>query len=606
MLMKTTRLIIDRQLKRKFSANKKKQKTEYSSSLGDQVGYRKKLNIQNVDGIEKGDENLIFGSCQKGSSSNWPVKTNTKSKTRRSSILRKDIRGRKKRKMEKVVKVDEVVEPMDLISELPVSIIHHILSFLRCPRDVARTTVLSKKWRSICASFFTLDFDQKRFKMLGGDHMEKFITFVDNSFTTKLEPMHNIQKFKLSLSQLSPKLKLRINEWISASINKDVKELEIHVEEKKKRHYMLPNIVLTAKTLTSLKLYGCKLDGKGVIDLRNLKELSIKNAYVNADVIQGFVQGCPLVEDLRLVHCTGIGRLQISTLHKLSRVELHECHGLVCVHIELPSLLRFLYWGKESWECNINLAGCANLKYLTLRDSNLTDELFQDQMSKLFYLEKLVLRGCDKLERIIILSVNLKELSVIRCKKLEVINIYAPYLSVLEYSGGKFPFSSMDVLDLHEAKLHLEVRKNRFVVLHELLVFLQKFENDGAWTLVVSSNKNITIHEELRKIQNLSSNDLKLELIKSPVKLKGYVDNLLRMSRPKTLSLVSSSSSELLKSVKEKIMSREENPKCCTYYLKKCWLHYIKDVTMVVFEAAEIGETSQNLQQTTFRFNWQS
>ncbi|KAI3759736.1 hypothetical protein L6452_07766 [Arctium lappa] len=121
-----------------------------------------------------------------------------------------------------------------------------------------------------------------------------------------------------------------------------------------------------------------------------------------------------------------------------------------------------------------------------------------------------------------------------------------------------------------------------------------------------SSNKNITIHEELWKIPHLSSNDLKLELIRSPVKLKGYVDNLLRMSRPKTLSLVSSSSSELLKFVKEKIMSREENPKCCTYYLKKCWLHYVKDVTMVVIEAAEIGETSQNLQQTTFRFNWQS
>lgn len=601
--MKTTRLIIDRQLKRKFSANKKKQKTESSSSLGDQVGHRKKSNIQILDGVEKGGESSISGSCQKGSSSNWPFTTNRKSKTRRSSILRKDISGRKKRKMEKV---DEIVEPMDLISELPVPIIHHILSLLRCPRDVARTTVLSKKWRSILGSFFTLDFDQKRFKMSGGDHTEKFITFVDNSLATKLEPMHNIQKFKLSLSQVNPKLKLCTNNWISTAISKDVKELEIYVEEKKRRHYMLPNTVLTAKTLTSLKLYGCKIDGKGVIDLRNLKELSIKNAYVNADVIQSFIQGCPLVEDLRLVHCTGIGRLQISTLLKLSRVELHECHGLVCVHMELPSLLSFLYWGKESWDCNINLAGCENLKYLTLRDSNLTDELFHDHMTKLFYLEKLVLRGCDNLERIIILSINLKELSVIRCKELEVVNIYAPNLSVLEYSGGKFPFSSMDILDLHEAKLHLDIRKNRFVVFHELLLFLQKFENNGDWTLVVSSNKNITIHEELRYIPQLSSNDLKLELIKSPVKLKSYVDNLLRMSRPKTLSLVSSSSSELLKFVKEKIMSREENPKCCTYYLKKCWVHYVKDVTMVVFEAGEIGKTSENLQQTTFRFNWQS
>lgn len=50
-------------------------------------------------------------------------------------------------------------------------------------------------------------------------------------------------------------------------------------------------------------------------------------------------------------------------------------------------------------------------------------------------------------------------------------------------------------------------------------------------------------------------------------------------------------------------MSREKNPKCCTYYSKKCWLHFIKDVKMVVFEG---DETSQQLQQTTFQFTWKS
>ncbi|KAJ9568402.1 hypothetical protein OSB04_004368 [Centaurea solstitialis] len=155
---------------------------------------------------------------------------------------------------------------------------------------------------------------------------------------------------------------------------------------------------------------------------------------------------------------------------------------------------------------------------------------------------------------------------------------------------GGVPFPSLDVSDLNMVKLHLDIRKNRVVVFRKLLAFLQKFEAIGPWSLVVSSNKNVTIHEELWKIPRLSSTDLKLELIRSPVKLKGYVDNLLRMSRPKTLSLVSSSSSELLKFVKEKIMSREENPNCCTYYLRKCWLHYVKDVTMVVFDAAKDWE----------------
>lgn len=67
--------------------------------------------------------------------------------------------------------------------------------------------------------------------------------------------------------------------------------------------------------------------------------------------------------------------------------------------------------------------------------------------------------------------------------------------------------------------------------------------------LVLWCLKNVTIHEELNNVPYLTSHDLKIELIKSHVKMKGYIGNLLRMSRPKTLSLVSSSSSEFLKVV---------------------------------------------------------
>ncbi|XP_023749162.1 putative FBD-associated F-box protein At5g56400 [Lactuca sativa] len=592
MFMKTRWLIIDRQLKRSISKkllkiNRKKQKTEHSSSLGNQVGRSKKPNIQNKKGIP----------------SYTPFTTTRKSKRKLSSIFKKVISSRKKQKMEKVDKVDEVVEPTDRISELPEPIIHHILSLLHCPRDVARITALSKKWRSIWASFFFFNFDQKRFKTSGGDHTEKFITFVDNSLASKLDPMVRIHKFKISLSQINPKLKLYTNKWVYSAIKRNVKELEIHVEEKKKKHYMLPNFILTSSTLTSLRLSGCKFDNEVIINLHNLKELSIKNSHVDKNVIPSFIRGCPLVEDLRLVHCRGIGHLEISTPVKLTRVELHECHGLVVINLEVPSLTSFLYIGKKSWFCEINIGDCENLKCLTLKDSNLTDEEFQEMIIKFDNLEKIALRECDYLERITILSMKLKELSVIRCKNVEDVIIDAPNLSVLEYFGERMPFSCMSVGGLCEAKLNLQNKKDKFVPLKELLIFLMKFRRKGDWKMVVSSNKNVTIHEELNNVPYLTSHDLKIELIKSHVKMKGYIGNLLRMSRPKTLSLVSSSSSEFLKFVKEKIMSREKNPKCCTYYSKKCWLHFIKDVKMVVFEG---DETSQQLQQTTFQFTWKS
>ncbi|KAI7731698.1 hypothetical protein M8C21_001589 [Ambrosia artemisiifolia] len=586
MFMKGRRLIIDSQLKRRISL----------SRLGN--------NPVGCDGVVKEGQTLSSGSSKKG------VSVNRKSKRKRSSILRKAISGRKKRKMETgqtTDKIDEIVEPVDQISELPEPIIHHILSLLRSPKDVTRITVWSKKWRSIWASFFSFDFDQKKFQTSRRNNPKNFIAFVDNSLATKLEPMHNVQKFRISLSQASIKLILPMNNWINAAINKDVKELEVHVEENvPKRHYLLPNTVLTSKNLISLKLYGCKFDNNIIINLCNLKELSIKNAYVNADLINNFIQGCPLVEDLRLIHCNGIGHLHIATLHKLHRVQLHECHGLLSVNIESTSLVMFMFWVKSSWRCNLNLVGCEHLKSLSIKDPSLTDKMFQDLIIKFPYLEKIVLRECMRLKRITILSKTLKELSVIGCKKLNDPLVDAPNLSAFEYSGERMPFFLKDISNLHEAKLQCQIRKKGFPLCRELEQFLQKFVNDGAWKLVVSSKKNITIYEELPKVQHLSSNKLKLELIKSPMKLKDFVDNLLRMTRPKTLSLVSSSSSELLNFLKEKIMSREKNPKCCTYYLMKCWLHFIKDVTMVVlFEGAEIGDMGHDLQQTTFKFNWQ-
>ncbi|KAJ0528192.1 putative leucine-rich repeat domain superfamily, F-box-like domain superfamily [Helianthus annuus] len=602
MFINPRRLIIDSRLKSRISANKllmikrKKYKTGRSSRLGGPAGYDRKL-------VVKEGQTLASGSCKKG------VSVIRESKRKFSSVLRKGIRGRKKRKMEKIDKVDEIVEPVDRISDLPEPIIHHILSLLRCPKDVTRTTVWSKKWRSVCASFFTFDFDQKKIQTSGRKHPEKFITFVDNSLATKLEPMHNIQKFKISLSKASIRLILPMNNWINAAINKDVKELDVHMEENSlNKHYLLPNTVLTSKNLTSLKLYGCKFDSNIIINLCNLKELSIKNAYVNTDLINNFIQGCPLVEDLRLIHCKGIGHLHISTLHKLHSVQLHECHGLVSVKIELTSLHKFLYWVKSSWQCSLNLSGCENLKSLSIKDPSLSDKFFQDLIVKFPYLEKIVLRECNRLKRITILSKTLTELSVIECNKLKDPLIDAPNLSAFEYTGERMPFFLMDVSGLHEAKLQFRIKKTGLALCRELeQFFLKKFVNDGAWKLVVSSNKNITIHEELPKVQHLSSKELKLELTKSPMKLKDFVDNLLRMSQPKTLSLVSSSSSELLNFMKEKIMSREKNPKCCTYYSRKCWLHRIKDVTMVVlFEGAEIGDMGHDSQQTTFKFNWQT
>lgn len=59
---------------------------------------------------------------------------------------------------------DGVEEAFDRFSNLPVPIIHHIMSFLPTTKDVTRVAVLSKTLNSVCHSYPILDFDQRSWK----------------------------------------------------------------------------------------------------------------------------------------------------------------------------------------------------------------------------------------------------------------------------------------------------------------------------------------------------------------------------------------------------------------------------------------------------------
>lgn len=521
------------------------------------------------------------------------IQRNLKRKSSHVSLNR--TRDRKKRKMGDVNGVEGVVDTSDRISELPEHIIHHILSLLRGPKDAARSIALSKKWRSIWYSFLSFDFDQKSFEAQRGEQEETFIDFVNKSLLAKFEPMLHIPKLRLGISSLDIELEYGMSDWIRLAVDKNIKELEIHVDMKNNGLYPLPQTVLLSTTITSLKLYGCRLDNYRDIKLFNLKMLSVKNTRVDVDLIQSFVRSCPMIEDLRLIYCDGLEVLHISTLLKLNRVELHECHDLTSVEIKLPNLLSFLFHGKKSnGQCKINLAGCDNLKFLTLKDAYMTDELFQDQISKFPSLEKLLLKECNILKRITVLSRRLKGLTLIRCKNIEEASIDAPNLVTFEYTGNRMPFSSMYIPSLNEAKLNFEsIRRGEQYqfVLDEVHKFLRKFDQSKGLKLVVCTDKNVAIYEELREIQLPPFNALKLEITKSSLVSKDRVDSLLRACFPKYLFVASSPSSEFQKFIREKLMDREESPSCCRYYSRKCWRHYLKHIETKFFHGAKNERT---------------
>lgn len=502
--------------------------------------------------------------------------------------------------------MEQRVDNVDYISQLPEHIIHQIIGCLRCTKDAARTSVLSKKWRDIWTSFSYLVFDQRKFlgqlrclKKPSEAQTRKitnaFGNHVDNTLHSLIEQKdRSIQKFVLHMTDYISGMTTRVDQWIDLALKNNIKELEIHVPRIRDRCYSLPQCVLTANKISALRVYGCKMGPCNNLNLSNLKKVCLGKLFVNEKRIENLIRSCPLLEDFRLIYTTGLKTFQVSDLPKLKRVDLHSCSGLEKVNIQASNLESFWYLGKKYMRC-IDLSTCNTLKIFTLEDPKLKDEWFQKHLSCFPVLEKLVLSKCNALKNITISSFKLKTLILRDCKQLEEADIDTPNLLSFEYKGDKMPFSSLNPSSLNEAKLYFkpsrtEEGKPRFhngddhtPWFARLQEFLEKFNYSRGLKLVARSAKvssfptllctvfirnkvlypyatssqvplffllyvkDVVIYEKPKEIVLPRVFDLKLDVVKSSVALEDLLDDILRTWHPETLSSLSISRSKLPK-----------------------------------------------------------
>ncbi|KAJ7963137.1 F-box/LRR-repeat protein [Quillaja saponaria] len=359
--------------------------------------------------------------------------------------------------------MDQKVALIDLISQMPDPIIHHILSLLRSAKDVARTSILSKRWRYIWYSFSVLIFDQWKILAQGRgenrrDKNQIFKDYVNNSMQVHLEQYPSIQKLVLHMTSCDLELVPHINSWISFAAEKNVKELDLHVGFKNNRCYILPQTASSAKTITGLRIFGCSLKTDNNIELPYLQKLYLRKLEIEQQIVQNLISNYPLIKDLRLIHCTGLKHLQVSHL-QLDRVEVHNCNGLKQAVLNIPCLQTFWYCGKKFMSCKINSAGCRSLKRLTLEDASMTDEFFQNYLTNFPVLEKLYLNNCSTLHCIMISSPRLERLVLRECNNLVKAEMDGPNLLSIEYKGEEMlPFFSVNHLCLKDVKLFVETK----------------------------------------------------------------------------------------------------------------------------------------------------
>ncbi|KAL5730033.1 hypothetical protein ACHQM5_002910 [Ranunculus cassubicifolius] len=226
-----------------------------------------------------------------------------------------------------MVKRSSSLGDQDTFSNLPESIIHHILSFLDM-KYVVKTCVLSKAWKYIWVSVPNLEFNYKLHSSVGL-RMSPFICFVDQVLL--LHDDTSIQKFHLILQDMSNAAHIRT--WIRVAIMRNVQELDLDISEQERLVFELPPSVFTCNSLRTLNVTHQSswpsLDLKmpcsvSLPMLRNLQLTAIR--FCNEKLIADLFSSCPVLETLIISYCgfSNTRNLNISA-NQLKELVIENC-----------------------------------------------------------------------------------------------------------------------------------------------------------------------------------------------------------------------------------------------------------------------------------------
>ncbi|KAI4353796.1 hypothetical protein L6164_002723 [Bauhinia variegata] len=184
----------------------------------------------------------------------------------------------------------------DYISELPDSLLCHILSFLPT-KTAALTGILSNRWTLLWTSLPILDFDDDTQIQNKNQFHVGFAKFVD-SILIQREPQP-IKRFHLKCTFPSCN-SIKVKAWVNEAINQRVEQLELDLSPPMR--IALPITVYTCRTLVVLKLNGVFEIASLPVHLPKLKVLDIGEDFYakNHDSILKFLSGCPVLENLVL------------------------------------------------------------------------------------------------------------------------------------------------------------------------------------------------------------------------------------------------------------------------------------------------------------------
>ncbi|KAI3867069.1 hypothetical protein MKX03_007346, partial [Papaver bracteatum] len=197
-------------------------------------------------------------------------------------------------------------EDYDRLSNLPESLIHHILSLIDMKYSV-QTSVLSKRWRYMWTPLRTLsmNYDYSTHRNLHGD-VDDYMYFVERVLMLR-DNACDIQKFHLICHKyLAPftEINFPLDTWMLGAVRRNVQDLLLDLPLPEES--MLPPCIFTCKSLTKLVLC-CDSYNQAMVtlpksfDLPNLKSLKLKGLTIyDIDLTNKFLSSCPVLESLAI------------------------------------------------------------------------------------------------------------------------------------------------------------------------------------------------------------------------------------------------------------------------------------------------------------------
>ncbi|KAL3650311.1 hypothetical protein CASFOL_006714 [Castilleja foliolosa] len=188
--------------------------------------------------------------------------------------------------------------------QLPEPIVHRIQSFLTA-KEAARTTILSKSWRSAWLTRPNLDFCITR----GGEY--EYLEFVEKTIQRYEQSNLKIESLKLCnesgglygcfvLDMIALKIGVLANDLITRALKIGATHLCVQDFVGK---MVLSQGVFEAENLVELSLHGCKIEDLGFdrkVRCSKLESLYLRYVNINSEMISNIVSCCPLIRKLSL------------------------------------------------------------------------------------------------------------------------------------------------------------------------------------------------------------------------------------------------------------------------------------------------------------------